>query len=156
MLSREEACSLRTDYPALTDPSVTAWWGPFCRSLRRVVCISKTAYLCASKLAHCFLCVFHFFQTFARSHDIRVVEGQQDYNTGVRPKLSLKRNARSESKCSGSPADESPVVVSKQEPYGGTQSVSLWDENLRPCRCTSHFGQSVHFDPMRAKKKKKN
>ena len=71
MLSREEACSLWTEYPAITDPSVTAWW-PLCRSLRCVVCTSERAYFCASMLPYLvFLDIFrsfeHFFNTFAFS-----------------------------------------------------------------------------------------
>ena len=35
--------------------------GPFCRSLRCVVCISETAFFCASMLAQCYLEFFLYF-----------------------------------------------------------------------------------------------
>ena len=44
--------------------------GPFCRSLRCVVCISETAYFCASMPAHCFLYLLismFSYQVFGRS-----------------------------------------------------------------------------------------
>ena len=49
------ACSLRTDRPALTDSSVTACWFILSTAALRCVHFCK-AYSCASVLAQCFVC----------------------------------------------------------------------------------------------------
>ena len=73
------------EYLSLTDPSVLLG-GSFCRSLRGVLCTSKTAFFCAGYFFRItFLSVLNFFAHSRVCTDLDDVEGQRSDNLAGAP-----------------------------------------------------------------------